>query len=317
MSETSGRLLRLLSLLQAHPLWSGPDLAERLEVTTRTVRRDVERLRLLGYPVDGAPGPDGGYRLGPGAKLPPLLLDDDEAIAVAIGLRMAADGTVNGLEDASLAAITKLDQVLPSPLAARVHAVQTSTVQLWGRDPDRVDGPTLVTLAQGCRQSERVRFSYLDRAGRRSERLVEPYRLVRFGARWYLVARDVRRRDWRTFRVDRAEHATLDGQRFTLDDPPDPAALVARAMAVAPYPVTARIRIPRPVATVADIVPRTVGVVVTTTTRTTTVDIGGTNAHGLARYIASLPVPCTVLDPPEVRVALRHHVTELLARNQP
>ncbi|HZB72579.1 MAG TPA: HTH domain-containing protein, partial [Acidimicrobiales bacterium] len=147
MLETSARLLRLLSLLQARPVWTAPDLADRLAVTERTVRRDVTRLRDLGYPVEARAGPHGGYQLGRGGALPPLLLDDDEAVAVAVGLRAAADGSVSGLDDATVSVLAKLDQVLPARLAARVRDVHGVTAELRGRDPDRVDADVLVTLA--------------------------------------------------------------------------------------------------------------------------------------------------------------------------
>ena len=157
VSDTPARLLRLLSLLQARPSWTAGELAERLGVTDRTIRRDVSRLRDLGYPVDAEPGPGGGYQLGRGGALPPLLLDDDEAVAVAVGLRSAADGSVRGLDDATVSALAKLDQVLPARLAARVLAVHGATAELVGRDPDRVDAELLVALAQACRAGERVR----------------------------------------------------------------------------------------------------------------------------------------------------------------
>ncbi len=193
MADTSARLLRLLGLLQARPTWTAPELSERLGVTTRTVRRDVTRLRDLGYPADAEPGPHGGYRLGRGGSLPPLLLDDDEAVAVALGLRLAADGSVSGLDDATLSALAKLEQVLPAPLVKRVRTVHGATEELRGRPPDVVASDLLVTLAQACRQGERLRLAYRDREGQETERLVDPHRLVRSGPRWYLAARDVGR----------------------------------------------------------------------------------------------------------------------------
>src|SRR5687768_4750127 len=201
---TSARLLRLLSLLQAPRDWTGAELAERLEVSPRTIRNDVERLRGLGYPVHATRGSIGGYRLAAGATLPPLLLDDEEAVAVAVGLRTAAGGTVAGIEETSVRALAKLEQVLPSRLRHRVNALQSFTVPV---PPDRpgptVDPAVLTVLAAACRDAERLRFDYRGHDGSATVRSVEPHRLVSWGRRWYLVAWDVDRQDWRTFRVDR------------------------------------------------------------------------------------------------------------------
>jgi predicted DNA-binding transcriptional regulator YafY len=222
MAETSARLLKLLSLLQTPREWPGPELARRLAVSTRTVRNDVERLRQLGYPVEATRGAVGGYRLTAGKAMPPLLLDDDEAVAVAVSLRTAAGGAVDGIEETSLRALTKLQQVLPSRLAHRVDAVQSYTVRPRGsaRGP-RVDSGLLALLAAAARDREILRFAYSDYAGAATERRVEPYRLVNWGRRWYLVAFDVDRDDWRKFRVDRIEAARSVGHRFTLRPLPD------------------------------------------------------------------------------------------------
>ncbi|GAA3305713.1 hypothetical protein GCM10020219_000730 [Nonomuraea dietziae] len=201
MLETSARLLRLLSLLQTHRDWSGGELAERLGVTSRTVRRDVERLRELGYPVHATQG-SAGYRLGAGAALPPLLLDDEEAVAVAVGLRSAAGGSVAGIEETSLRALTKLEQVLPSRLRHRVNTLHTATVRVGATGP-AVSPDTLMTIADACRRHEGLRFDYASPRGGVTTRSVEPHSLVSFGRHWYLVAWDTDRDDWRTFRVDR------------------------------------------------------------------------------------------------------------------
>jgi len=194
VSDTAGRLLRLLSLLQTHRDWTGPDLAERLDVSTRTIRSDVERLRRLGYPVHASPGVAGGYRLGAGAELPPLLLDDDEAVAIAVGLRTVASTSIEGIEETSLRALAKLEQVLPNRLRRRVNALQTHVEPLrWETPHATVDPESLAVLSQACRDGEQVRFDYADKDGIETRRLVEPYRLVPAGHRWYLVAWDVRR----------------------------------------------------------------------------------------------------------------------------
>lgn len=230
MSETSGRLLRLLSLLQSTRDWPGPELAERLGVTVRTVRNDVERLRQLGYPVQATRGAIGGYRLSAGTAMPPLLLDDEEAVAIAVSLRTSSGGAIEGLEETSLRALTKLQQVLPQRLAGRVDALQSHTVRVGG--PGRgplVDGAMLALLAAAARDREIVRFGYADHSGAASERRIEPYRLVNWGRRWYLVAYDVERGDWRTFRVDRMVEPRSVGHRFTARELPaeDIAAYVA------------------------------------------------------------------------------------------
>ena len=204
MLETAARLLRLLALLQARRDWSGPELAGQLGVTTRTVRNDVARLRRLGYPVHATPGLAGGYRLGVGAALPPLLLDDEEAVAVAVGLRTAAGGTVTGIEETSRRALAKLEQVLPSRLRSRVNALQTYTVSAPARGPT-VDADILTAIAAACRDRQRLRFDYRTHDGTGGARVVEPHRLVHTGRRWYLLAWDNDRHDWRTFRVDRMQ----------------------------------------------------------------------------------------------------------------
>src|SRR5256714_5521234 len=195
MTTTSGRLLELLSLLQARRDWPGAELADRLGVSGRTIRRDVERLRELGYPVDSLTGPAGGYRLRPGTEMPPLLLDDEEAIAIAVGLRTAARASVAGVEETAVRALVKLEQVLPSHLRRRVRALGSATFTLPAGGPT-VDPQHLTIIAAACRDSECIRFSYRRRDGAESRREVEPHALVNHGRRWYLVAWDRRREDW-------------------------------------------------------------------------------------------------------------------------
>ncbi len=220
-TTTPARLLRLLSLLQGRRDWTSGELAERLGVTTRTVRNDVSRLRELGYPLEARPGVAGGYRLGSEGVLPPLLLDDDEAVAVAVGLRTAANGSVAGIEETSVRALAKLHQVLPSRLRHRVAAVESSTVAVAFRGP-QVDPDVLTVLSLACRDHERLRFDYRSRTSETSRRTVEPYRLVNDRRRWYLFAWDLDRRDWRIFRVDRVEPRTPTGPRFAPRSlPPD------------------------------------------------------------------------------------------------
>jgi predicted DNA-binding transcriptional regulator YafY len=216
MANTSSRTLRLLSLLQNHRYWTGPELARRLEVSARTLRRDVDRLRELGYPVDAQRGVDGGYQLAAGAVLPPLVLDDDEAVALAVGLQAAVQsGTVAGIAESSVRALTKVVQVMPPRLRRRVDALRAMTVPAgWAGTSPEVDPGALASIAQACRDTERLEFSYTDAGGTRTERDVEPHRLVSLGRRWYLVAFDLTRDDWRSFRMDRIERPHGTGARF-------------------------------------------------------------------------------------------------------
>jgi predicted DNA-binding transcriptional regulator YafY len=212
MVQTSARLLALLSLLQVRREWTGGELAERLEVAPRTIRRDVEKLRSLGYPVEAAPGVAGGYRLGAGGELPPLLLDDAEAIAVAVGLRTAASGSIAGIEETSVRALAKLEQVLPSRLRRRLSALSDATSAFGGEGPT-IDAEVLATLAGACRDATRLHFAYVAKDDRASRRTAEPCAVVYSGRRWYLVAFDLDRADWRTFRIDRIDGRVRTGER--------------------------------------------------------------------------------------------------------
>jgi predicted DNA-binding transcriptional regulator YafY len=231
MSDPSGRLLALLSLLQTPREWPGSELANRLEVSPRTVRRDVERLRELGYPVQATRGAEGGYRLTAGAAMPPLLLDDEEAVAIAVGLRTSAGQAVAGIEEASVRALTKLEQVLPARLRYRVGTLGAATVAL-PTDQPAVDPACLTLLAAAIGNHERVRFAYRNAEGGESRRLVEPHRLVSAGRRWYLLAFDTERADWRLFRVDRVSEPFATGTRVPPRELPerDPAAFVTSKM---------------------------------------------------------------------------------------
>jgi predicted DNA-binding transcriptional regulator YafY len=214
MANTSARMLRLLSLLQTHRYWPGSELADRLEVSERTLRRDVDRLRELGYPVDANRGVAGGYQLQAGAAMPPLLLDDDEAVAIAVGLRTAAAGSVAGFEETSVRALAKVIQLLPPRLRRRIDALrEVTTPGAFGGGPT-LDPTTLTTIALACRGEERLRFAYTPREGEQTRRHVEPHRLVSLGHRWYLIAWDLDRGDWRSFRVDRLTDPASTAARF-------------------------------------------------------------------------------------------------------
>ncbi|WP_432166107.1 helix-turn-helix transcriptional regulator [Streptomyces sp. bgisy031] len=246
MANTSSRTLRLLSLLQTHRHWSGLELAGRLGVSERTLRRDVERLRELGYPVGAVRGTDGGYQLAPGAVLPPLLLDDEEAVALAVGVGDAAQSGIAGMEEASLRALTKVVQVLPPRLRARVDTLRAMTLSAAVSAPIVAAG-VLTAVAQACRDEERLRFGYTARGCAPTEREVEPHRVVALGGRWYLVAYDLGRLDWRSFRLDRLTGPTATGTRFRprLLPAEDAVAFVqATSGAPAPYTVEALVHAP-------------------------------------------------------------------------
>ncbi|MFI9203005.1 helix-turn-helix transcriptional regulator [Streptomyces sp. NPDC053048] len=235
-SDMTARMLRLLSLLQTRREWSGADLAERLDVTVRTVRRDIDRLRELGYPVDSARGHAGGYRLTSGTDLPPLLLDDDEAVAIAVALRTAAGG-LTGIEETALRALAKLEQVLPRRLRGQVTALQTSLAGItWEERRPRADPALLAVLAVACRDHEIITFDYTTRHGTATRRRVEPCHLVDSGGLWYLLAHDIDKNDWRLFRLDRTTGATPTGRRVPPRPVPgdDPAAFVAGRLSAAP-----------------------------------------------------------------------------------
>ncbi|MGN9756797.1 helix-turn-helix transcriptional regulator [Streptomyces sp. SD31] len=213
-TDTPARLLTLLSLLQTPREWPGGELADRLGVSRRTVRRDIDRLRELGYPVQATKGAEGGYRLVAGKAMPPLVLDDEEAVAIAVGLRAGAGHAVEGVEEASVRALAKLEQVLPARLRHRVTTLQAATTPLTSGDGASIAPETLTVMASCVAGRERLRFAYRAGDGTESRRLTEPYRLVSTGRRWYLVAYDLDREDWRTFRVDRVSEPFATGARF-------------------------------------------------------------------------------------------------------
>jgi predicted DNA-binding transcriptional regulator YafY len=308
--NTSARLLRLLTLLESRREWAGLELAGRLEVSTRTIRHDMARLRALGYPVTAAPGVAGGYRLGSGAALPPLLLDDDEAVAVAVALRSSAGGGVAGIEETSVRALVKLEQVLPSRLRRRVNALQAYTVAVSFSGPT-VDAQLLATIAAACRDYEVLRFDYRKADDTESVRAVEPHRLVHWGRRWYLVAWDRGRSAWRTFRVDRLRLRAEHGARFTPREPPaeDIAAYVIRSIRSAPMKLQARVTVHAPATAIVDRVPRAVAVE-PIDDNTCLVQAGAGTVEMLALYLGMLDADFTVTEPPE----LLEHLDKLADR---
>jgi predicted DNA-binding transcriptional regulator YafY len=306
VTTTSSRLLELLALLQARRDWSGSELADRLEVSRRTIRRDVERLRELGYPVESLTGPTGGYRLRAGTAMPPLLLDDDEAIAIAVGLRTAARASVTGIEETALRALVKLEQVLPAHLRRRVRALGSATVALPVEGPT-VDPEHLAVIAAACRDSERLRFAYRSREGVDSSREVEPYSLVNSGRRWYLVAWDCNREDWRTFRLDRLSRPSSGGARFRPRPlpTPDPAAFVEQRLAGVPHRYEARVTLLAPADQIAGRVPAHWGTIEEKDARSCEFRTGDDDLGWLALRIAMLGVDFEVHEPPELAEHLR------------
>jgi predicted DNA-binding transcriptional regulator YafY len=288
MLGTSARLLRLLSVLQTRRDWTGPQLAERLGVTTRTVRNDVERLRSLGYRVDATAGVGGGYRLGVGPALPPLLLDDDEAVAVAIGLRTAAGGTVAGIEDSSVRALAKLEPMLPSRLRRRIGTLAAAMVTLPGSGPS-VDADTLTAIAAACRDHQQLRFDYHSHGGTGSARATEPHRLINAGRRWYLLAWDLDKRDWRTFRVDRIVLHPPTGLRFVPRNLPDDEVTdrVSRGLATATWRYRARITVHAPAAQIAARLPAAI-TVEPVDHQACVIEVGSDNAHMLVLNLGML-----------------------------
>ncbi|CAB3666262.1 hypothetical protein LMG3458_00856 [Achromobacter deleyi] len=261
MLSSSNRLLRLLSLLQTRRHWAGAELAQALAVHPRTLRRDIDRLRELGYPIQASSGVAGGYAFRAGNTLPPLLLDDDEAMTVAITLRTAATGSVGGVEEAALRALVKLEQVMPTRLRHKLDALRSAIVPLPRAGP-LVDAGQLATLAAACRDQLRVNFDYADSRGQASTRQVEPQGLAHTGWRWYLVAWDPARDDWRTFRLDRIAGPVALGAHFAPRPPPeggDLRAYVARSVGQAPNAEEARIVLHAPRAVMAARIPASAG----------------------------------------------------------
>jgi predicted DNA-binding transcriptional regulator YafY len=318
MVQTSARLLALLSLLQLRREWTGEELAQRLEVGSRTIRRDVEKLRSLGYPIEAAPGVAGGYRLGAGGELPPLLLDDAEAVAVAVGLRTAATGSISGIEETSVRALAKLEQVLPSRLRRRVKALGDATSALGVEGP-LIDADMLATLASACRDWTRLRFTYVARDERTSKRRAEPSALVHSGYRWYLVAYDLDRDDWRTFRIDRIRgrvHLAERGQQRTVPGG-DPVGFVEQRLRSPftdePAAAPGRIRIEAGAERIRKRVPSRHVTVESDGADGCIVTTRGTWSRHFLTWMALLEEPIEVLGPPELISAASSLASRLAA----
>uniref|UniRef100_A0AAU3GXJ0 YafY family transcriptional regulator n=1 Tax=Streptomyces sp. NBC_01401 TaxID=2903854 RepID=A0AAU3GXJ0_9ACTN len=313
MLETSARLLRLLSLLQTPRDWPGSELADRLGVSSRTVRNDIERLRTLGYPVDATRGSTGGYRLAAGSAMPPLLLEDDEAVAVTVALSNVARSSLAGMEETASRTLAKLEQILPSRLRRRVRALQQYAVPVEvDRPVPETDPELLMTLTAACRDHERLRLDYQAHSGASSRRLVEPQRVVNWGRRWYLVAWDVDRDAWRTFRVDRLTPRLPAGPRFEPRADPEGSAAtyVAGQASAAAWRHRARVTVHAPASAVLERINPAVGTVETVDEETCVLDTGADSLDTLAVHLGMLGFGFTVTEPAE----LVTHLRELAAR---
>jgi predicted DNA-binding transcriptional regulator YafY len=313
---TSARLLRLLALLQNRRDWTGAQLAERLGVTTRTVRKDIDRLRQLGYQVDGTVGTAGGYRLGRSAIIPPLLLDEDEAVAVALGLRTGAGGSVAGIEEPSVRALAKMQQFLPARLRRRVAALAAFTVPAPFTGPT-VDVDLLTVLAGACRDQHQIRINYRHRDGTQTSRDVEPHRLVNTGRRWYLVSWDTSRDAWRTFRADRIHLPTNHtGRPFTPRPFPDddPAAYLLNAVTFAIWPYRVSVTAHADADTVHARLPHYV-LVEPIDQNTCRVQLSADTPQVLAAWLGTLGVDFD-LDNPEAHPDLIAHLRQTARRYQ-
>jgi predicted DNA-binding transcriptional regulator YafY len=310
MVQTSARLLALLSLLQVRREWTGQELADRLEVGPRTIRRDVDKLRSLGYPIEAAPGVAGGYRLGTGGELPPLLLEDSEAVAVAVGLRTAATASISGIEETSVRALAKLEQVLPDRLRRRVSALAGATSTFAVAGPS-IDPEMLATIAGACRDGVRLRFSYTTRDERTGKRNTEPCAVVHTGYRWYVIAYDLDRDDWRTFRIDRIGGRAQLGPRGTRRTVPggDPAAYVQRQLradrASEPEAAPGKIRLRAPAEAMRKRIPARHATVEPDGEGSCIMTTRGPWTHSALVWTALLGEPMEVLGPPELVEAAR------------
>lgn len=315
-TDATGRALHLLSLLQTHRFWPCAELAARLDVTERTVRRDLDRLRDLGYPVDSTSGRYGGYRLATGTHVPPLVLDDEEAVAVAIGLRHAAEAAISGIEETSLRALTKIESLLPHRLRRRVSALHSSVVPLRRAVDGGVIHPeALSVFAAACRDSEHVRFDYRRSDDETSRRLVEPHQLVTAGSRWYLVAWDRHRDDWRTFRLDRIEEPRQVGSHFTPREIPgeDAADFVARSLGSTAHHHDATLVIAAPLAELEGVLRWVDHTLIEVDADRCVVQIRGEDLGRLAMTVAeiALTAPVSILEPTELVDTVERLATHL------
>jgi predicted DNA-binding transcriptional regulator YafY len=308
---TSARLLRLLTLLQSRASWAGPELAARLEVTPRTLRRDVERLRSLGYPVEGAAGVAGGYVLRPGTSLPPLSLDEDEATAVFVGLHVASGAGVTGAGTSAMRALTKLERVLPIRLRKNLRTLHSSVVEVGDR-PRHLSLANVSELAGACSERLVTRIKYTAHGGATTERRVEPFRLVRVGALWYLVAWDPSKEEWRTFRLDRIVTVDRQKERFKARPPPgdDLVEYVTKSLSSSLYPYQAKVLLHAPLEDVRHRIGPRDGLFLRVSDTTCTMELGAQTLDVLAARIVWLGVDFEII----ASDALRRHLQTVVGR---
>jgi predicted DNA-binding transcriptional regulator YafY len=308
------RLMELLAILQSAPERTGEQLSVRLGVTLRTVRRDINRLRDAGYLIEATPGVYGGYRLVAGTRLPPVVLTDDEAVAVAVALRGTTSATVAGLgDDATHGALAKLEHLLPAPLRARVADLREATVSMLRTPAVPSDAERLALLAHACNNCMQTRITYSARPDKTTTRTLEPYRLVQTSHCWYLVALTTPSREWRTYRVDRIREAQLTGATFERTNPPDPKRIVTEGTAVAPYSQRTRLRLPVSAEEALDHVPRSYGLVEPIDAHSSELTVGYEHLRWLVHFIADLPWTVEVIEPGSLRDSLADVGKRLLA----
>ncbi|MFE6996984.1 helix-turn-helix transcriptional regulator [Microbacterium sp. NPDC057659] len=306
MTRTTGRTLALLSLLQVRRDWTGAELRERLEVSDRTLRRDIDDLRELGYGIEATRGRHGGYRLGPGASVPPLTLLDDESVAIAVGLRAAAASVVTGMEEAAGRALAKLEQSLSAAARARIIEVERAMVRLDPAEGGGVDLDVVTALAAAISARRRLRIDYTRHDGAEVRRIVEPHRIVHTDERWYLVARDVEREEWRTLRVDRIRRPFTLPEEFAERAVPDDAVrqFTARSITTAPYPFRARVRMQAPAAEVRRRFDATIATVTAEGDESCILEAGSRDPQEFALYLGMSRFRFEVLEGAEVRQAV-------------
>ncbi|WP_298751609.1 YafY family protein [uncultured Serinicoccus sp.] len=304
MTDPTTRVLRLLGLFQTRALWTSEELAERLGVTTRSIRRDIDRLRELGYPVRASSGTGGGYQLGAGGSLPPLLLAEDEAVAIAVCLRLAAGGTVAGVADSAVRILAKLDQVMPARARDQVSAIHDTLVTV-GRPAAVVDPAILMAASRACRDRLRATLRYVARDGAESTRRIEPASLVAVSYRWYLLAFDLDRDDWRSFRLDRVRELAVGTLRGAVREVPDPATYITRSVTRSPYRFVATARVRMPLTDLADRVSPLAGEIRDLGDGWCELVTGGESLDYLVVELMMLGAEVEVLDPPELVEHLR------------
>lgn len=307
MLTASARLLSLLSLLQSRPHWGGGMLAERMGIHPRTLRRDIDRLRQLGYPIHASTGVAGGYAFRPGRALPPLLLDDDEALAAAIALRTAVTGTISGIEQTAITALVKIEQAMPPRLRPRLEALRSAILPTDQIGP-LVDAGRLTALAAACRDQLQLAFEYIDRTGQPSSRQVEPQGVVHIDRRWYLVAWDPARVDWRTFRIDRITSTPVVGAHFAPRAGPGDGDLrqwVARSLSLGQYPDEARIILHAPLAALRQRIPASAGVLEGVDDQRCLLRCGANPTGSVIYWLLAMDLEFEVLGPPALIDRLR------------